>query len=65
MCCLISVFNWFVIILTFVVLLVTENGGVLEKKSGNGLAEGCFTDVLLHSSKSYHQGVAYATTPAI
>jgi len=51
--------------LTFVVLLVTENGGVLEKKSGNGLAEGCFTDVLLHSSKSYHQGVAYATTPAI
>jgi hypothetical protein len=30
MCCLISVFNWFVIILTFVVLLVTLNGGVME-----------------------------------
>ena len=63
MCCLISVFNWFVIILTFVVLLVTVNERVLDK-SWSDLAEDCFTDVVLHGYKSYHQELAFATTSA-
>ena len=62
MCCLISVFNWFVIVLTFVVLLLALERRGTGKKSGNGLAEGCFTDVALHSSERYHQEPTFATT---
>ena len=48
--CLISVHSYFVIILKTCIFSTT-----LSRGRGCGMVGGCFTDVVLHSSKNYHQ----------
>lgn len=55
--CLINVFGCFVIVSKFVILLRLVNGGWRVY----GMGGSCFTDVLLHSSISYHQEHAFHT----
>ena len=52
--CQMSVCSWFVIILVAYVFMY-------HLKLGGGIAVGCFTDVILRSSKNYHQ--EHATEP--
>ena len=50
-----NVFSWFVMNLKFVVFLCAAiRCGTLEKWGGCGIAGGCFTDIMVHSSMSYH-----------
>jgi hypothetical protein len=58
--CVISV-RFFKIILKFYIFLVAIGIGPQVERCSYGMAGGCFTDVMLHSSKNYHS--EHATEP--
>ena len=55
--CLISVCSCFVTVLKFYFFSTNSNGE--EEKRGCGVAGGCFTDAVRHSSDNYHHERAY------